>query len=118
MCALLALASAGCGQPGDPGGVAVEIGISPTPPMVGATRIIVSVGDASGSLEGATVEIVGTGPGGGERRRTAGEEGDGRYSVSDFPFDVRGEWKLEIEVVLPDGRAVRRSRSVSVVGAP
>ena len=108
LCSLLPIGSAGCGAGGEADlGLNVDVGISPTPPVVGATRLLVSVSDSEGNpVVGAEVRVEGNMSHAGMAPvfGNAQEEGDGVYVVPGFRFTMAGDWILTVRVTLPDGR--------------
>ncbi len=114
---------AGCGEvpeTGDPS-LVLELAISPTPPLVGPARLIITLHDTLGvPLEGARVQVEG------EMdtveitpvSATAEEEGEGRYSVPRFVFTMPGDWILTTRATLPDGRWAQTMTATKVLGPP
>ena len=106
-----------CGPAADPG-PRLRIAVAPTPPTLGEGRVIVRVTPDSLPVSGGTVRGR---PMEEERLRpphTAEPSGPGAVAVPAFPFDQPGEWRLVAEVALSDGRVLRDSTDVRVVGAP
>ncbi len=103
---------------GDPG-LALSVAISPTPPVVGPARLILTLQDTAGApVEGAVVVVVGnmSHAGMGAVVDTAGAEEPGIYGISEFFFTMAGDWILEVEATLPDGRWTRTRHPTNVVG--
>lgn len=105
---IVAIGVAGC-APSEQGGLglAVDVGISPTPPLVGPTRLLISLSDSAGApVEGAEVQVQGnmTHAGMAPVFGTAQEEGDGMYVIPGFRFTMAGDWILTVRVTLADGR--------------
>lgn len=111
----------GCrGEPemGDPG-LSLRVAISPTPPAVGGARLILTLEDSAGApLEGARVVVEGNMSHAGMVAvvDTAVAEGPGIYGISDFSFTMAGDWVLDVQATLPDGRWVRTRHPANVVG--
>ncbi len=106
------------GQSAAAGNVQIDLRISPNPPAVGRSEVIVRLADAGGkSLEGATVEVEGnmTHPGMVPVLARAEEVGGGRYVVRDFAFTMGGDWILTVRAVLPSGERVERTFDVAGV---
>jgi hypothetical protein len=94
--------------------------VSPTPALIGPTRLILDVSDSGGGpVPDAVVSIEGIH---GEpsarvaRHRIAQDEGAGRYVVTDFDLDVGGRWILAVTVTDGLGNTVTRAFPVSVFG--
>lgn len=102
---------------GDPQ-VAVRLGISPTPPLVGPTRILVEVRDGDGPAIDAAVVLEGSmnHAGMGPVVDTAAALDPGQYVVPDFDFTMPGDWIVEVRVRLPDHRSAVRRFPVRVTG--
>ena len=118
----LGIALVGCR--GDGGsedlGYAFKVGISPTPPTVGAARLIISLHDPRGNpVEGAQVLVEGNMSHAGmvPVQDTAQVDGPGQYSVPAFSFTMAGDWVLDLTANLPDGTIVTTRHPTSVVGA-
>jgi hypothetical protein len=118
---LAAFGSLGCRgdmDRGDPS-VAVDLAISPTPPAVGSARLLISLRDSlDAPLAGAIIAVEGNMSHAGMTpvQDTALAGNPGSYTVPEFHFSMAGEWFLDVEAVLPDGRQVRRRFPVHVVG--
>lgn len=121
--ALLAMLSLpACGGPVvDDLGLDVDVGISPTPPVVAPTRVVISIIDTTGRPTlGATVRLegntshAGTPPVFGE----AEEVGEGQYVVPSFGFTLAGDWVLTVHITLADGRSTTREHPTDVVSTP
>ena len=118
----LGIALVGCR--GDGGsedlGYDFKVGISPTPPTVGAARLIIGLHDPTGNpVEGAQVLVEGNMSHAGmvPVQDTAQLDGPGQYSVPGFSFTMAGDWVLDLKATLPDGTVVRTRHPTSVVGA-
>jgi hypothetical protein len=118
---LLPFALAACRGDGSAvGTLEVDLRVSPTPPTIGETRIVVTVADASGApVEGVEVEVEGNmlHPGMAPVIERAEEEEDGRYVVPGFPFSMSGDWVLTSRVKRGDEVLHARDHPVRVVGA-
>lgn len=104
---------------GDPG-LVVSLAVSPTPPMVGEARLIISLADSAGHpISDAIVEVEGnmTHAGMVPVIDTATAEDPGRYGISDFRFTMAGDWVLDVRATLPDGRWARTRKPANVVGS-
>jgi len=100
-------------------GLSLTVAISPTPPAVGSSRLIISLQDSTGApLEGAIIEVEGSMSDSGVIPvvDTAEAEGSGHYGISDFRFTTAGDWILDLRATLPDGRWVRTMKATNVVG--
>jgi hypothetical protein len=121
MSRLLLLAALGlttaCAVPDD-AGLDVSLGISPTPPTVGDTRVVVTLAGPEAQASGLEVWVAGTrkGADSGSPELGAARQPSGDYVVPDFPFDAPGEWTLRVRVELDGGRQVERTFPVRVVG--
>jgi hypothetical protein len=121
LCALAALSLAACGEgPADDPDVVLGVAVSPTPAIVGASRVVVTVADPAGApLGGATVVLSGHPPDGGAAVvDTAREQATGSYASAAFPFGSAGEWTLEARARLADGRQAVAGHPILVVGRP
>lgn len=121
MSRLLLLAAVGftaaCATPDD-AGVEVHLGISPTPPTVGDTRLVVTLAGSEVQHGSPEVWVSGMrkGVASGPPELAATREPSGHYVVPGFPFDEPGEWTVRIRVELDGGRQVERTFAVRVVG--
>lgn len=118
--ALLVLGLGGCRgdvETGDPE-VTVRLGISPTPPLVGPTRMLVEIAERGSPTAGATVSVEGSMNHAGMvpvlDSATTLEEG--QYVIPAFDFNMAGDWNVEVRVELSDGRNVVRRFPVRVSG--
>lgn len=116
---IVAIGVAGC-APSEQGGLGltVDVGISPTPPLVGPTRLLISLSDSAGApVEGAEVQVQGnmTHAGMAPVFGTAREEGDGMYVIPGFRFTMAGDWILTVRVTLADGRQSTYEHRTDVV---
>jgi hypothetical protein len=123
MLPLLLLLIPGCREEAPPGdsSLLLEVGISPTPPGVGPTRLIISLRDTLGDpVEGADIRVEGNMSHAGMAPvlGTAESQGQGTYVVPDFRFTMAGNWVLTVTATLPDGREARIQKGTDVVGAP
>jgi hypothetical protein len=120
-CALAVLTLLACaeGPAGDPD-LVVGVAVSPTPALVGAGRVLVTLADADGApIGGATVVVSGRPPDGGAMVvDTAREQAPGSYAAAAFPFGTAGEWTLEARAGLGDGRQAAAVHPILVVGRP
>ncbi len=99
--------------------LALDVGISPTPPVVGPARLIITLTDSVGSpVDGAEVRVEGNMSHAGmvPVLDTAVARGQGLYVVPDFRFTMGGDWILTVTATLPDGRTATRQESTSVGG--
>ena len=98
----------------------VTLRLSPTPPLIGPTRVIIDVADVGGasvtnvavSVEGLPEERTG-------RRATVGmarQEGTGRFVVPGFDLDVGGPWTITATVTDSTGVSITRDFPISVYG--
>ena len=111
--ALLALLA--CAPAADPG-PRLRIAVAPTPPTLGEGRVIIRVTPDSVSVSEARIQGRPLGEGRLGPPFAAEPSGPGALAVPAFPFDQPGEWRLVAEVTLPDGRVLRDSTDVRVVG--
>jgi hypothetical protein len=103
---------------GDPG-LVLDVAFSPTPPAVGPARLIITLEDTAGSpVEGAEIVVEGNMSHAGMTPvlDTARAEEPGIYGIPDFEFTMAGDWVLELQATLPDGRWVRTAKPTNVVG--
>ena len=94
--------------------------MSPTPALIGPTRLIIDVVDVEGNpAAGLAVSVEGLSD---EResepaqRRVATDEGSGRYVVPDFDLEVRGAWTLSVTVTEGTGVSLTRAFPIVVYG--
>jgi hypothetical protein len=102
----------------DDAGVEVDLGISPTPPTVGNTRLVVTLSGPEVGDGGPEVRVSGIrkGAASGSPELAAARQPSGSYVVADFPFHESGEWTMTVRVYLDGGRQVERIFPVRVVG--
>jgi len=115
---LLLAACRGEMETGD-SGLALDVAISPTPPVVGPARLIISLEDSTGTpVDGAEILVEGNMSHAGMVPvvDTAQAEGPGRYAIPEFQFTMAGDWILTLRATLPDGRWVSAQRPTNVVG--
>lgn len=98
----------------------VTLRLSPTPALVGPTRLIIEVTDVGGDpVAGAAVSVEGLPDQDTDREATtsdAVEEGTGRYVVPGFDLDVGGQWTLTVKVSESGGPSTTRAFPISVYG--
>jgi len=119
--ALLALGGCRGDAAGDLRGFRLDVATAPTPPVVGPSRIVVTLTDDEGAaVAGATLRLEGTMTHAGMVPvfRDAAPEGGGRYRVDDFEFTMGGDWILLAHVALPDGRSGTLERQLRVISTP
>lgn len=112
--ALLAACQRGAAQPeaaDQAPDVAVAFAVSPDPPAVGWSTVVVTLTDAQGRpIEGARVALRGdmNHPGMQPVLAEAAGAADGQYTAQ-FGWTMAGDWFVVVTAELPDGRrAVRR----------
>lgn len=106
-------------ETGDPD-LSVAVGISPTPPVVGPARILLTLTDSQGrGVPGASIRVEGNMNHAGMVPvvDTAVEEGEGRYAVPAFRFSMAGDWILTVRASLPDGRWKEVQHTTRVMAA-
>lgn len=121
LAALLSVAGCRGDGSGELRGIRMEVAIAPTPPVVGPSRVVVTLTEGDGAaVTGADLRLEGTMTHAGMVPviRAASPDGGGRYRVDDFEFTMGGDWILRAHVSLPDGRAGTLEREVRVVSAP
>jgi hypothetical protein len=111
---------AGCfGSPPAPA-FQVTLRLSPTPALIGPTRLIIDVADAVGDpVTNAAVSVEGLPEEPTRTRATTGmatEEGAGRYVVPGFDLDVGGPWTIAVTVSDGTGVSITRAFPISVFG--
>ncbi len=109
------------GEPARDPSLLIDLGISPTPPMVGPAQLAVTLQDTTGVyLEGAEIIVRGdmTHAGMTPVIDTARARTPGHYLIEDFPFTMGGDWVLTVDATLPDGRRTTLRRSTTVLGPP
>lgn len=97
----------------------LEVGISPTPPVVGPARLIITLTDSLGNpVDGAVVRVEGNMSHAGmvPVQDTAAARGEGTYVVPDFRFTMGGDWILTVTATLSDGRTASLRKSTGVGG--
>jgi hypothetical protein len=125
----LALAGSACGPRGakedtglssDPG-VVLEARVTPTPYRTGTALVAVTLTDAKSRnpLSGAVVKLEGnmTHPGMVPVQATAQEKLPGVYEAP-IELGMAGDWTLEIDATLKDGRSAHRQLELPHVTAP
>lgn len=101
-CKREAKAGAGSGQ--------VELSLDPSPPVVGDSRVTVTISDAEGEpIRGAAVRLEGNMNHAGMRPSFADleESGEGRYEGT-LDFTMAGDWYVVVTAKLADGARVER----------
>ncbi len=122
--AVILIAAFGCrgDLPEDDLPIEVQVETAPTPPIVGPSRLVVSVTDSAGApVSDASIEVEGTMSHAGMAPvRERAEPADlGRYIVPEFEFTMGGDWILRLEITLADGRQGVRTRELRVIsGGP
>ena len=98
----------------------VNLRLSPTPPLMGPTRLIIEVaGPGGGAVTNADVSVEGLPEGRTDRGATVGvatEEAAGRYVVPGFDLDVGGPWMIAVTVTDSTGLSITRAFPISVYG--
>jgi hypothetical protein len=120
---LTLLVLVGCRGDGveDPLPGSVEVGVSPTPPVVGPALLVIRIDDEAGSpVEGAEVEVEGTMNHAGmvPVHATAEAAAPGEYRVEAFEFTMGGEWILWVRITLPDGTTGTHRETLRVASSP
>ena len=118
---LLALALVGgCAGSSDPGpDVTLDLTVSPSPPRVGPSTLIVTMNDAAGEpVSGARMELEGTmtHPGMKPEFADAVEVAPGTYQA-DMTFTMGGDWIIIVRCTLVDGSKLEREIEVRGVQA-
>lgn len=113
----LLVACRGDVDPGDPQ-VTVRLGLSPTPPTVGPTRILVEVSEAGRAVGPGRLTVEGSMAHAGmvPVLDSGRAEGPGRWVVPAFDFSMAGDWVVEVTLELEDGRRAVRRFPVRVTG--
>ena len=98
----------------------VTLRLSPTPALIGPTRLIVDVADVEGDpVAGLAVFIEGLPAQSADRTvvtSDAVDEGAGRYVVPGFDLEVGGPWTLTVTVSDSSGTSTTRAFPISVYG--
>ena len=117
---LVAAYLTGCVDSPAPPAFALTLRLSPTPALIGPTRVLLDITDIEGRpVPGAEVSIEGTAEERADREarpRIADDEGGGRYVVTDFDLDVGGRWTLAVRVTDGRGDTVTRVFPITVFG--
>ena len=115
-----ALPMAGCLSSPPAPAFQVTLRVSPTPPLIGPTRLIIDVADVGGgALRNAEVSVEGLPEETTNRRATMGmamEEGAGRYVVPGFRFERWRPWTIAVTVTDSTGVSITRAFPISVYG--
>lgn len=119
-CLLACLGLGGCRGGADAAPeVAVAHEVSPSPPAVGPSSVVLTLtGEGGRPVTGARVGVEGnmSHPGMAPVIAEAAEIAPGRYRA-DMEFTMAGDWVLSVSADLPDGRSVRRQLDVRGVEA-
>ena len=98
----------------------VTLRLSPTPPLIGPTRLIIDVANVEGGpVTNVAVSVEGLPEDRTNRSATvemANEESIGRYVVPDFDLDVGGSWTIAVTVFDSTGLSITRAFPISVYG--
>ena len=115
-----ALPAAACLAPPPTPAFQVTLRLSPTPALIGPTRLIIDVAMVGGNpVTNASVSVEGLPEEHAGRTATMGmatEEGAGRYVVPALELDVRGPWTIAVTVTDSAGVSLTRSFPISVYG--
>jgi hypothetical protein len=115
-----AMAMAGCPSPPPTPAFQVTLRLSPTPPLIGPTRLIIEVADVGGgAVRAAEVSVEGLPEEATNRSATmvmAMEENPGRYVVPGFDLNVGGPWMIAVTVTDSTGVSITRAFPISVYG--
>ena len=118
----LILLSLSCtGEPVTEGPFSITLSISPTPPPVGTSPLLIQVADsACRPLEGLTVSVEGRSEDETATRaaQPARNLGGGRYALDAFDFSMIGTWHLTVRVRGRQETGYRRFRIGVVRGGP
>ncbi len=113
-----ALIVSGCLAP--PPAFEVTLRLSPTPPLIGPTRLLVDVANSGGSpVSGASVSVSAVPddlPGRTAIVSIAVDEGAGRYVVPGFDLDLGGPWTVTVTVSDSTGASITRAFPTHVYG--
>ena len=112
---LLLLFLVGCrGSAADLPDINVDVALTPNPPQVGQTQVVLTLTDATGqSISGAEVELEGNMSHAGMAPvlTKATEVAPGRYEAP-LEFTMAGDWFISVRTTLPDGRKLERQVDV------
>ncbi len=115
-----ALPAAACLAPPPAPAFQVTLRLSPTPALIGPTRLIIDVATVGGNpVTNASVSVEGLPEEHAGRTTTIGmatEEGAGRYVVPALELDVGGPWTIAVTVTDSAGVSLTRSFPISVYG--
>ena len=119
---ILMIMVAGCqrGQDTDLPEITINLAVTPDPPEVGQSTVILTVSDAEGQpISGATLELEGNMNHAGMTPvfGTASEISPGRYEAP-FQFTMGGDWFILVKAGLPDGRQFERQIDLPGVTNP
>ncbi len=100
----------------------VTLRLSPTPALIGPTRLLIDVVDGRGDpVTNAAVSVEGLPEeraSGRAATGTAVEEGAGRYVVPALELNMGGAWTIAVTVTDNAGISMTRSFPISVYGGP
>jgi hypothetical protein len=116
LCLLLMGCLAACRQsqqatPTDDAGVTLELQVSPQPPTVDDSVLLITLLDARGTpINDATIEIRGDMTHAGMQPVTATAKGgvEGQYQIP-FGWTMGGDWVLTVNATLTDGTVVTKT---------
>jgi len=98
----------------------VTLRLSPTPPLVGPTRLLIDIANPAGDpVADASVVVEGLSDELPNRTTTLGvaiNEGAGRYVVPAFDLDVGGPWTVSVTISDGTGVSITRAFPISVFG--
>lgn len=118
---MVLLVLAGCrGETAEQSDIAVRLMVTPEPPQVGPTTVIVTLTGTDGKpVTGATVKLEGNMSHAGMKPvfADATEVTAGRYEAT-LEFTMGGDWFIIVRATLPDGRSLEQQVDVPGVKAP
>lgn len=120
---LIMVASASCGaapQPAeaDTGGLVIDLGTNPDPPVMGQVELIVTIKDAAQqAVDGAEVNLLASHSSMASMllQSEAANTGSGQYSATfDFSQDSQGEWRVTVEVRNVQAGTIRKNFVITI----
>ena len=120
---LIAVVSASCGtaqqaEDADTGGLVIDLGTKPDPPVAGQVELTITIKDANQqAVDGAEVNLLVSHSSMATMlmQNTAASTGNGQYSAPfDFSQDSQGDWRVTVEVRNVQPETIRKNFVITI----